>query len=106
MAAVDMHRREGDIWKLFCIGWQITSLGGRICLGGDWGLRETMTDYNATNQTFVVKDFVIYGFRKCLHEGLLLGGVDDSKSVEDLVKMGKWRGDDFFKDVLKHFYLL
>ena len=65
-----------------------------------------MTDYNATNQTFVVKDFVIYGFRKCLHEGLLLGGVDDSKSVEDLVKMGKWRGDDFFKDVLKHFYLL
>lgn len=80
--------------------------GRKDLLGGDWGLRETMTDYNATNQTFVVKDFVIYGFRKCLHEGLLLGGVDDTKSVEDLVKMGKWRGDDFFKDVLKHFYLL
>ena len=90
-----------------------SALGGKLLLWeegfawvGGWGLRETMTDYNATNQTFVVKDFVIYVFRKCLHEGLLLGGVDDSKSVEDLVKMGKWRGDDFFKDVLRHLYLL
>ena len=38
-------------------------------------------NYNATQQTFFVKDLVIYGFRKFLYGGLLLGGVDNFKTL-------------------------
>ena len=35
-----------------------------------------------TKLAFVLKDLVILGLRKVLHEGLLSGGVNDSKPVE------------------------
>lgn len=47
-----------------------------------------ISTYNATKQTFFAKDLIIYGFRKILHEVLLLQGVVDSKPVENKVKKG------------------
>ena len=38
-------------------------------------------NYNATHQTFLVNDLIIYGFRKFLYEGLLLGVVEDFKPL-------------------------
>ena len=43
--------------------------------------------YSTTQETFVVKELIIYEFQIFLHEGCLKGGVHDSKPVRDLVKM-------------------
>ena len=43
-------------------------------VGPGFFLFNTEDNYNATKQPFVVKDFVISGFKKSLHVILFLGG--------------------------------
>ena len=38
-------------------------------------------NWNATQQTFLVQDLVIYGFQNILYKELLLVGVDNFKSL-------------------------
>ena len=51
-------------------------------------LFNTEDNYNTTQRRFAVKDLDIYGFLNFLHEGLLLGGVDDSKPLDSWVNKG------------------